>query len=142
MAIIDGEKRLYSLRSSGGSYAGDNLQQTAGTSAGVLPLEDHKGSACNANFCSTIIDLQGASYGLLIARNADALPDDVLRRSCATADIVVSERVLGPSCNPRWLKLDRYKLNATGGLSIYLDEKKLFRSRRGRAIMAGGGAPE
>lgn len=132
VAVIDGDKRLFSLRGSAGSYASDSLQQAAGIPVGVLPLEDYEGSACNANFCSTLIDLQGARYGLLIARNADALPDGVLRRSCATADIVVSERVLGPSCHPRWLKLDRYMLDATGGLAIYLDEKRITSVAQGQ----------
>lgn len=125
VAIVGAEKRLYSLRSSTDSYAADNLQQMAGTSADILPLEDHEASTCNANFCSTVIKNGKTGYGLLIAKNADPIGDDILSRSCATADIVISERVLGPSCNPRWLKLDRYMLDATGGLAIYLEDRRI-----------------
>nr|WP_240956898.1 ComEC/Rec2 family competence protein [Pseudopontixanthobacter vadosimaris] len=132
VAIVDTGTRIYSLRGSAGSYAGENLQQIAGTSADLLPLQDRDATICNADFCSTVIAHGKDSYGLLVARNANPVAADILRQSCATADIVISERVLGPSCNPRWLKLDRYMLDATGGLAIYLQDKKIVSVAQGQ----------
>jgi competence protein ComEC len=43
---------------------------------------------------------------------------EALRRACAEADIVVSDRRLPAACRPRWLKADRDFLERTGGLSI------------------------
>lgn len=40
--------------------------------------------------------------------------------ACKNADIVIADRRLPEACTPRWLKLDRPTLAASGGLSIRL----------------------
>jgi competence protein ComEC len=41
--------------------------------------------------------------------------------ACEAADIAVSDRRLPPQCQPRWLKLDRPKLQETGAVALYLE---------------------
>jgi competence protein ComEC len=48
------------------------------------------------------------------------VPVDALKRACAEADIVVSDRRLPAACRPRWLKADRPMLERSGGLAITL----------------------
>jgi competence protein ComEC len=48
------------------------------------------------------------------------VPIEALKRACAEADIVVSDRRLPAACRPRWLKADRALLDRTGGLAITL----------------------
>lgn len=46
-----------------------------------------------------------------------------LKRACAAAEIVVSDRRLPRTCVPRWLKADRSFLSRSGGLAITLGER-------------------
>ncbi|HUD27484.1 MAG TPA: metal-binding protein, partial [Novosphingobium sp.] len=48
-----------------------------------------------------------------------------LAAACDRSDIVISDRWLPRSCNPRWFKADRETLGRTGGLAIHLDRAKV-----------------
>ena len=54
-----------------------------------------------------------------------------MARVCREADIVVSERRLPRTCNPRWLKLDRWTLRDTGGVAISFAGPRVTTVRRG-----------
>ena len=45
--------------------------------------------------------------------------------ACKRVDIVISDRWLPSSCQPRWVKADRKKLEQSGGLAFYLANEKL-----------------
>jgi hypothetical protein len=59
-------------------------------------------------------------WRLLATRTSTRIDWPALVKSCAEADIAVSDRRLSRGCNPRWLKLDRQELASTGGIAIYL----------------------
>ncbi|MES2700025.1 MAG: metal-binding protein, partial [Pseudomonadota bacterium] len=62
---------------------------------------------------------------VLMSRNRQRIEERALVAACERADIVVSERWLPRSCEPRWLKADRDYLEASGGLAIVLDDPTL-----------------
>ena len=55
-----------------------------------------------------------------MARSAYRIDWAVITRACADADVVVSDRRLPRSCQPRWFRLDAAALKQTGGVAIYL----------------------
>jgi competence protein ComEC len=65
----------------------------------------------------------GRSWRVLATRSSAWLEWRELVRSCADADIVVSDRWLPRGCAPKWLKLDRKFLEHTGGVAVYLSAK-------------------
>jgi competence protein ComEC len=60
---------------------------------------------------------------VLATRSGQRIDWQALTAACASADIVVSDRWLPRGCNPRWLKLDRKALEATGGVAITLGDR-------------------
>ncbi|HEX9948193.1 MAG TPA: competence protein ComEC, partial [Allosphingosinicella sp.] len=80
-------------------------------------LETLRSAECSADFCAA--ELRGRR--LLASRSDRLVPVAALRKACAEADIVVSDRRLPSACRPRWLKADREFLSRTGGLAIRMD---------------------
>jgi competence protein ComEC len=60
-----------------------------------------------------------------MARNRDLVEERALAAACERSDIVVADRWLPSSCNPRWLKADRNLLTKTGGLAITLSDERI-----------------
>jgi len=54
----------------------------------------------------------------LATRSPFILPIEAFVAECAAADIVISDRRLPRTCQPKWLKADRPMLEKTGGLAI------------------------
>ena len=79
-------------------------------------------AACSRDACVAMVAGEGRMVRVLATRSSAWLEWDDLVRSCAKADIVVSDRWLPDGCAPKWLKLDRKSLERTGGVSIYLGE--------------------
>jgi competence protein ComEC len=55
--------------------------------------------------------------------------------ACRRVDIVISDRWLPKSCQPKWIKADRRLLEQTGGLAIYLAEQRVITVNENRAHM-------
>ena len=79
--------------------------------------------SCSRDSCGAAIQRDGREYRLLATRSTTRIDWQSLVQACAQADIAVSDRWLPRSCAPRWLKLDRKRLEQTGGVALHLDER-------------------
>jgi competence protein ComEC len=118
LAVRAPSGELALLRGRAGDYVRDLLSESAGLGSEPGELEGLRTAACSADFCAA--DVRG--WRLLASRSVRLVPVEALRRACAEADIVVSDRRLPAACRPRWLKADREMLARTGGLAITLGE--------------------
>ncbi|HYW15065.1 MAG TPA: ComEC/Rec2 family competence protein [Allosphingosinicella sp.] len=116
LALRTGSGELVLLRGRAGDYVRDLMTQSAGLEGGTGELESSRIAECSADFCAA--ELRG--WRLLASRSDRLVPVEALRKACAEADIVVSERRLPAPCRPRWLKADREMLAKSGGLAITL----------------------
>jgi competence protein ComEC len=116
LAIRTGPGELALLRGRAGDYVRELMTQSAGLETEAGELESLRIAECSADFCSA--DLRG--WRLLASRSDRLVPVEALRKACAEADIVVSDRRLPAPCRPRWLKADRDLLGRSGGLAITL----------------------
>ncbi len=116
LAIRTGSGELALLRGRAGDYVRDLMTQSAGLEGEAGELEALRIAECSADFCAA--EVRG--WRLLASRSDRLVPVDALRKACAEADIVVSDRRLPAACRPRWLKADRDFLERSGGLAITL----------------------
>jgi competence protein ComEC len=119
------ERRLLSLRDSRSSYTRDNLLELASVKSEPTPIAEWEGAECSTEFCVLTIERGGRDWSLLMARNRDLVEERALAAACERADIVIADRWLPSSCNPRWLKADRNLLTKTGGLAITLSDERI-----------------
>jgi competence protein ComEC len=120
LAIRTEGQGLAILRPRAGDYVRDTLSENAGVRAEPLELETLPEAECSPDLCAADIVREGRRWRVLATRSANLVDFGPLRRACAAADIVVSDRRLPVTCRPRWLKADRALLARTGGLSIVL----------------------
>ncbi|MEQ1641401.1 MAG: ComEC/Rec2 family competence protein, partial [Novosphingobium sp.] len=116
---------LLVLRESRSDYTRDNLTETAGMTGVTRLLDEWPGARCNRDFCAVLLERGGRKWQLLIARGTDYVAERELAAACDRADIVIAPRYLPYSCQPRWLKADRRMLDASGGLTIDLDNVRI-----------------
>ncbi|MEA3064568.1 MAG: competence protein ComEC [Sphingomonadales bacterium] len=116
LAVRTASGELALLRGRAGDYVRDLLSESAGLDGEPGELEQLPVAACSADFCSARV----RGWRLLARRSVRMVPVDALKRACAEADIVVSDRRLPAACRPRWLKADRPMLERSGGLAITL----------------------
>ncbi len=118
---ITGEgEELLVLRDSRSDYSRDNLLELAGVTGEPVLLEDWPGAQCSAEFCAVTLERGGREWHILMSRNRTIVPERALAAACDRADIVISDRWLPRSCEPRWLKADRSFLSVSGGLAVNL----------------------
>ncbi len=122
-----GERRLLSLRDSRSSYSKDNLLELSSVTSEPIPLAEWPGARCSPEFCVITIERGNREWVLLMARNRDLVEERALAAACDRADIVVADRFLPRSCQPRWLKADRRLLERTGGLALNLKDQEIDR---------------
>lgn len=108
------------LRPRAGEYVRDTLAENAGVRSEPLEMETLPTASCSPDLCAAEIVRGGRLWRVLATRSAHLVDFAPLRRACAAADIVVSDRKLPVTCVPRWLKADRRLLARTGGLAILL----------------------
>ena len=108
------------LRGRAGDYVRDMLSETAGSDTDLVDLDALPGAACSADLCAAEIARDGVTWRILATRTRHLIDFAPLRKACAEADIVVSDRWLPRTCVPRWLKADRALLARTGGLAVTL----------------------
>ncbi|APE28813.1 DNA internalization-related competence protein ComEC/Rec2 [Aurantiacibacter gangjinensis] len=127
VGIVTEDRRLLVLRDTRSSYTRDNLMELAGVEAEPVPLDHWPGARCSRDFCAVTVQRGGRSWELLMSRSRDIVGERALAAACERADIVVSDRWLPRSCEPRWMRADQRALSQTGGLSIVLGEEPSVR---------------
>lgn len=125
LAVRTSEGGYALLRERAGDYVRDVLAESAGFQGELSDFDALPGARCSADSCSVELIRGTRRWRLLAMRSNYFVEPGPLRRSCADADIVVSERWLPDWCRPRWLKLDRSLLRRTGGLSIVLADQRV-----------------
>ncbi|HEX8263433.1 MAG TPA: ComEC/Rec2 family competence protein, partial [Allosphingosinicella sp.] len=128
LAIRTESGELALLRGRAGDYVRGLLSQSAGMEGEMGELELLPAASCSADFCAARV----RGWRLLASRSARRVPLEALRRACAEADIVVSDRRLPAACRPAWLKADRDFLARSGGLAVTLGP-------RPRVVTVAGG---
>ena len=122
---ITGEERLLMLRETKSDFTRENLQQLAGSTGDPIVLADWPGAQCSNDFCTLGIRRAGREWQLLMSRSHQRVDEPALRDACAKADIVIADRWLPRTCQPRWLKADMHMLAQTGGLAIVLKGRRV-----------------
>lgn len=123
---VTGESdRLLVLRESRSSFARDNLMELAGAEGEVVPFERWPGARCSPDFCVLTLERESRAWHLLMARSREMVEERALAAACERADIVIADRFLPRSCQPRWLKADRRFLAREGGTAVYLAEERI-----------------
>ncbi|MES2903841.1 MAG: ComEC/Rec2 family competence protein [Pseudomonadota bacterium] len=108
------------LRDKSGDFMRSLMSEAAGHDGEPGLIAEQRTANCRRDSCFAEIDRDGKRWVLLATRSRDQIAWRELVAACAAADIVVSERWLPQGCQPRWLKLDRQSLTASGGVAIFL----------------------
>jgi competence protein ComEC len=143
VAITGEGERLLVLRATRSEFTRDNLLELAGVTAEPVPLAEWPLARCSKDFCSLAIRRGGRDWNVLMSRTSAYVPIDQLNAACAASDIVIADRGLPRTCQPRWLKADRYSLRETGGLAIDLSRQRVqsvAESQGGHGWWRGGRA--
>jgi competence protein ComEC len=111
------------LRDRAGDFVRQLFAEASGFDGDPGDLGSRPFSACSRDACVAAIGHDGREWRLLATRSSQLIDWGEFARSCAAADIVVSDRRLPRGCVPRWIKLDRGALARTGGAAIYLEGK-------------------
>ena len=120
VAITGEDDGLLVLRDTKSDFTRDNLLELAGVQGEPLPLADWPDARCSRDFCAITLRRGGRDWEVLMSRSRDIVTERALAAACERADIVVSDRWLPRSCEPRWFKADRRMLEASGGLAVDL----------------------
>jgi competence protein ComEC len=120
VGITGEDESLLVLRESRSDYTRDNLLELAGVDGEPVPLDVWAGAQCSTDFCVITLHRGGRDWHVMMSRNRQRVEERALAAACERADIVISERWLPRTCQPRWLKADRAMLEENGGLSIVL----------------------
>jgi competence protein ComEC len=111
------------LRDRAGDYVRSLLAEASGFDGDPDILDSDPQSDCSRDSCIAIIRRDGRDWRLFATRSAMRIDWVPMTATCASVDIVVSDRWLPRGCKPRWLKLDRETLQRTGGVAIYLGSR-------------------
>jgi competence protein ComEC len=122
LAIVDPSGTPVILRDRSGEFMRDLMSEASGYDGDPGLLAEQRFANCRRDSCVATIDRAGHRWVLLATRTKDSIAWSELVAACRDADIVVSERWLPKGCEPRWLKLDRRSLAASGGVAIFLGD--------------------
>lgn len=106
------------LRDRAGEYVRDMLAENGGVDEALPALAAQDGARCSPDMCLVAVERGGRRWTIAATRSGYMLPWAEMTALCRTVDIMVADRRLPPGCTPRWLKLDRVALGATGGLTV------------------------
>ncbi len=120
LAVRTTGERLVMLRTRSGEFISDMIRENAGVTEDFVQMDDWPGATCNMDSCTIMMTRQNRTWTIVALRSRHYVPEIALAAACRRADIVVSERRLPRSCQPRWIKADRALLSRTGGLTIDL----------------------
>ena len=120
LVVLDKSGTPLLLRERAGDYMRDLFAEASGFDGEPDELAAAPFSRCSRDSCVAVIRTGDAEWRLLATRTSTRIPWADITRSCAAADIAVSDRRLPRGCTPRWLKLDRSALARSGGVAIHL----------------------
>lgn len=120
LALVDGNGRPAMLRERSGDFVRSLVSENSGFDGEPLAIADMALARCSRDSCVADLRRNGRSWRVLATRSGQRIDWRALTQACASADIVVSDRWLPRGCMPKWLRLDRKALEATGGVAIYL----------------------
>ncbi len=123
LAIVGNDGAPHILRDRTGDFMREVFAETSGFDGEPQLLEEAPFASCSHDACAANVANDGRNWTVLATRSSAWLEWGDLVRSCAAADIVVSDRWLPKGCRPKWLKLDRQSLERTGGVAIYLGRR-------------------
>jgi competence protein ComEC len=123
LALRTPSGELAILRGRAGDYVRSMISETSGSEAEMPDLDTVGSARCNRDTCVADMLSEGRRWRVLATRSRHLIDFAPLKRACAAADIVVSDRRLPRTCVPRWLKADRAFLARSGGLSITLGDR-------------------
>jgi competence protein ComEC len=126
LALVNPNGEVSLLRAKAGDYVRDMLLENAGTNAAPVPIEQWPGVECSTDMCILDINRSGRRWSVLATRTPYRVSSMEMAAACKRVDIVISDRWLPSSCQPRWVKADRNMLETSGGLAFYLSDEKLF----------------
>ena len=126
MAVRSDDGQLATLRPRAGDYVRSVMAERSGELDALADLDFVRGASCSRDLCRIDVFRDGRQWRIVATRSRYRLPLDRFARECASADIVISDRVLPRSCRPRWLKADQRLLNRTGGLAITLEPMRVM----------------
>jgi competence protein ComEC len=125
VGIRNDRGELAMLRTRSGDFIRDMIRENAGVEGESQALEDWPNATCNVDSCLVTLRQDGRDWQILATRSSHYISALALSAACRRADIVVSERWLPQSCQPRWLKADRSLLSQVGGMTINLENQKI-----------------
>lgn len=125
LALVNPQGEVSLLRAKAGDYVRDMLLENAGTNAELVPIEAWPDVECSTDMCVLNIERGGRRWSVLATRTPYQVSSMEMAAACKRVDIVVSDRWLPSSCQPRWVKADRNMLEQSGGLAFYLAQEKL-----------------
>ena len=97
----------------------------SGVDGFAFPIEEWPSARCSRDFCVLALERGHRDWHILMARSKELVEERALAAACARADIVIADRYLPASCQPRWLKADRGLLNQTGGIALNLVDERI-----------------
>ena len=125
VGIITAQNDLVTLRDGRSSYARDNLRESAGVLSDPISIKDWEGARCSRDFCIVSIERGGRTWHMLLTRSHQLVSERELQAACERVEVVIADRRLPRSCQPRWLKADKSSLKETGGLALYLSDRSI-----------------
>ncbi len=125
LAVRGADGAFFLLRPRAGDYVRSTLGELSGSTDEASALDDLPAAKCNADLCAVDLVRGDHRWRLLATRSPYLVDIAAMNRACADADIVVSDRRLPRTCQPRWLKADRTLLGRTSGLAIRLDDRAI-----------------
>ncbi|MEO6153718.1 MAG: ComEC/Rec2 family competence protein [Croceibacterium sp.] len=123
---ITGEDRLLMLRDTKSDFTRENLMQLAGAEGEPLALAEWPGANCSRDFCVLAVRRGRREWQVLMSRSGGNVEERALAAACERADIVVADRWLPRSCQPRWFTADSRTLAETGGLAVLLERHQVI----------------
>ena len=123
LALLDGSGRPAMLRERSGDFVRSLVSENSGFDGEPLAIADMALASCSRDSCIADLRRGGRNWRVLATRSGQSIDWRTLTQACASADIVVSDRWLPRGCTPKWLKLDRKAMEATGGVIVYLGEE-------------------
>ena len=125
VGIRNDRGELAMLRTRSGDFIRSMILENAGVEGEALALEDWPNADCNADSCLVTLAGQDRQWQVLATRSSHYISALALSAACRRVDIVVSDRRLPTSCQPRWLKADRDLLSQVGGMTIDLRKQRV-----------------
>lgn len=120
VALSGQDGRITLLRARTGDYIRDMMLESMGALVDPVDIEKWPDANCSPDICVIQIRKGTRMWSLMATRTAYPIPELEMAAACRRADIVVSDRRLPASCQPKWLKADRNMLSESGGLAFYL----------------------